>query len=43
MAIFELLADLGIMFDREIYTAKIHKIFITYLTNTATSVRNMGV
>lgn len=43
MAVFELFADLGLMFDKDVYNKKIHEHFITYLTNTAASVRNMGV
>lgn len=43
MAVFELLADLAMIFGQDIYMKNIHTIFITYLQNTAASVRDKGV
>ena len=43
MAVFDLLADLALIFGKEVYMKSIHSIFITYLQNTAASVRDKGV
>ena len=43
MAIFELLGDLSLAFGKDVFTKSIESIFIQYLTNTAASVREMGV
>jgi len=43
MAIYELLADLGILFGIDIFVKKLQAIFLGYLTNTAASCRAMGV
>ena len=43
MAIFELIAILSLEFGLEMFVNKLEGIYFTYLTNTAASVRNMGV
>jgi hypothetical protein len=43
MDIFRLLGELGLIYGQEVFDAKIHSIFMTYVVNTAASVRNMGV
>ena len=43
MGVVELIADLGIHFGKDIYTKNLHSSFMGYLTNTAASVRQMGV
>ena len=43
MAVFELLADLACIFGKESFKKHLSPIFMGYLTNTAASVRNMGV
>ena len=43
MAIFELIAILSLEFGLEMFVNKLESIYFTYLTNTAASVRNMGV
>ena len=43
MAIFELIGTLSLEFGKEMFTSKLEGIYFTYLTNTAASVRNMGV
>jgi serine/threonine-protein phosphatase 2A regulatory subunit A len=43
MAIFELIGELSIAFGLEIFQRSLEPIFMQYLTNTAASVRNMGV
>ena len=43
MAVFELLADLAIIFGKESFKKHLSTIFMGYLTNTAASVRDMGV
>jgi hypothetical protein len=41
--VFELIANLGLMFGREPFTKMLQPTFITYMTNTAASVRKLGV
>lgn len=43
MACFELLGDLALEFGESTYTKSLEPIFISYLTNTAASVREMGI
>ena len=43
MATFELIGTLSITFGLEIFTRSLEGIFFQYLTNTAASVREMGV
>jgi len=43
MGIFELIADLAVIFGKEIFISKLQSIFIGYLTNTAASVRQKGI
>ena len=43
MAIFELIGTLSLEFGLEHFKNNLETIFFTYLTNTAASVRNMGV
>jgi serine/threonine-protein phosphatase 2A regulatory subunit A len=43
MAVFELIGDLSKAFGREVFTKHLESIFLTYLTNTAASVREMGI
>ena len=43
MAVFELIADLAIIFGKDSFKKHLASIFMGYLTNTAASVRNMGV
>ena len=43
MAIFELIGELSVAFGIEMFSNKLDAIYFQYLTNTAASVRNMGV
>jgi len=43
MSVFELVADLAIIYGKEIYSKQLQNIFMGYLTNTAASVRQMGI
>jgi serine/threonine-protein phosphatase 2A regulatory subunit A len=43
MAVFELIADLALIFGKETYCKHLQSIFMSYLTNTAASVRQMGI
>ena len=43
MAVYELLGDLSKMFGKEVFQKHIEGIFMTFLTNTASSVREMGI
>jgi len=43
MAVFELIGELSAAFGIEIFQRSLETIFMQYLTNTAASVRNMGV
>ena len=43
MGVFELIADLAVIYGKDIFVKHLQSIFMGYLTNTAASVRNMGV
>ena len=43
MAVFELIGDLGLIFGKEVFQKHLQTIFMGYLSNTAASVRNMGI
>jgi hypothetical protein len=43
MLVFELIAELATTFGKDAYIKHLQSIFMGYLTNTAASVRNMGV
>ena len=43
MGIFELIADLAIIFGKDAFIKHLETIFMGYLTNTAASVRQMGI
>lgn len=43
MGVFELLGNLSKMFGKDVFVKHIESIFMTYLTNTAASVREMGI
>ena len=43
MGVFELIADLAVVFGKDVYVKHLQTIFMSYLTNTAASVRQMGV
>ena len=43
MGVFELIADLAIIYGKDVYVKHLQNIFMGYLTNTAASVRQMGV
>jgi hypothetical protein len=43
MGVFKLLADLGVHFGKDKFKQNIQQIFMGYLSNTAASVRTMGV
>jgi serine/threonine-protein phosphatase 2A regulatory subunit A len=43
MAVFELIGELSKMFGKEVFIKHLESIFLTYLTNTAASVREMGI
>jgi hypothetical protein len=43
MSVFELIGDLSKAFGKEVFSKHLEAIFITYLTNTAASVREMGI
>ena len=43
MAVFELIGKLSIAFGKDIFMRSLADVFMTYLTNTAASVRSMGV
>jgi len=43
MAVFELIADLGIIFGKDIFIKNLQTVFMGYLINTAASVRQMGI
>lgn len=43
MAVFELIGELSKMFGKEVFTKNLESIFMSYLTNTAASVREMGI
>jgi serine/threonine-protein phosphatase 2A regulatory subunit A len=43
MAVFELIADLGVFFGQDLFKKYLQATFMGYMSNTAASVRNMGV
>jgi len=43
MAIFELIGELSKLFGKELFIKHLESIFLSYLTNTAASVREMGI
>ena len=43
MAVYELIGELSIMFGKDVFVKQLEGIFMTYLTNTASSVREMGI
>lgn len=43
MGVFELIGDLSKMYGKEVFLKHLESIFLTYLTNTAASVREMGI
>jgi len=43
MAVFELIGDLSKLYGKDVFTKHLESIFLTYLSNTAASVREMGI
>jgi len=43
MGVFELIAELAIIFGKEVFCKNLQSIFMGYLLNTAASVRQMGI
>ena len=43
MGVIELVGDLALKFGKEVYMKSLESIFMQYLTNTAASVREMGI
>jgi hypothetical protein len=43
MAVFELIGDLSKSFGKDVFSKHLESIFLSYLTNTAASVREMGI
>lgn len=43
MGVIELIGDLSIKFGKEVFIKSLESIFMQYLTNTAASVREMGI
>ena len=43
MSVFELIADLGVAFGKQTFSQHLYTIFMCYLSNTAASVRKMGI
>lgn len=43
MGTFELIGDLSVIFGMDIFDRSLKTVFFTYMTNTAASVREMGV
>lgn len=43
MGVFELIGDLSKMYGKDVFMKHLDSIFMTYLTNTAASVRDMGI
>jgi len=43
MAVFELIGDMSKTYGKEVFTKHLESIFLSYLTNTAASVREMGI
>ena len=43
MAVFELVGDLSKHFGKDVFTKHLESIFLSYLSNSAASVREMGI
>jgi hypothetical protein len=43
MGVFELIAELGLIFGKDVFCKNLQATFMGYLTNTAASVRKMGI
>lgn len=43
MAVFELIGDLAKLFGKDVFVKQLESVFLSYLTNTAASVRDMGI
>lgn len=43
MAVFETVGDLAVKFGKDAYTKHLEALFMSYLTNTAAAVREMGI
>jgi hypothetical protein len=43
MGVFELIADLAVIFGKDVFCKHLQGIFMGYLVNTAASVRQMGI
>lgn len=43
MAVYETVGDLSVKFGEAVFTKHLERLFMTYLTNTAASVREMGI
>lgn len=43
MGVFELVGDLSKLFGKDVFTKHLESIFLSYLSNTAASVRDMGI
>lgn len=43
MVVFELLGNLAIQFGKEVFVKNLESIFMQYLTNTASAVREIGI
>lgn len=43
MGVIELVGDISVCVSKDTYFAKLHDIFIPYMTNTAAAVREMGI
>lgn len=43
MSVFELIGDLSIQFGKDVFVKHLETIFMSYLSNTAASVREMGI
>jgi len=43
MGVFELIADLAVIFGKDVFCKHLQAIFMGYLVNTAASVRQMGI
>ena len=43
MSVFELIGELSKLFGKEVFIKSLESIFLTYMSNTAASVREMGI
>lgn len=43
MSVFELIGDLSKLFGKDVFVKHLESIFMSYLTNSAASVREMGI